>query len=456
MFGNGGSDVARSPSFTPSPDASAGRPAGVTGDAQASSERFLLLMFSLIRVAILVQVTVAGLVAWERFRHPLLVVALLAAVVAESTLVIEAGRRRGALDRRWLLALDMTTGAAALLAPVALLKSPRDPYLDVFFYPYTVAAMSLAGIVIRRLPGIVLLTALMSGVYLAVSTVQSGFGSTLAVNSVTYWAWALISWGASGWYRRLSGQLDQARQEALERGMELASARHAQELQALKTQAIEAELEHERERARNFRDLHDRVLQTLEILGRGGWPLDDRIRERIAAEAVWLRRLIEGGLGRARDDLVVALGEVVERQAIAGLRVELNAARLSHDGDRLAVPCEVVTALAGAVDEALSNVRKHAGTGHAVVRAAPERGGVLVSVLDRGRGFDPATVRHGVGIPHSLIARLRQVGGTVRIDSAPGDGTYVELWAPCAATGAGANGSRRGARNASANGRPVH
>lgn len=430
--------MARSPSSSPGPSP------GVLGEAQASSERLLLLMFSLIRVAALLQVTVAGLFAWEHFRHPPLLAALLAAVIGESALLVESGRRRGALNSRALLALDLTINAAALLLLTALLKSSRDGYVDIFFYPYTVAAMSLVGIVVGRLDGVVLLTALMSGAYLGVSTARAGFGSTLLVNSLTYWAWALISWGVSGWYRRLSRQLDQARQEAVERGMELASARHAQELEALRTRAIEAELEHERERARNLRDLHDRVLQTLEILGRRGWTLDERLRERIAAEAVWLRRLIESGLnGDRRDegDLVVALGEVVERQAMAGLRVELNAARLRHGGERHVVPGEVVAALAGAVDEALSNVRKHAGTSHAVVRAAPERGGVLVSVLDRGCGFDPAAARHGVGIPHSLITRLRQVGGTVRIDSAPGAGTYVELWAPSS------NGPAGGARN---------
>src|SRR6266516_3746643 len=334
------------------------QPSSMTGDAQASSERFLLLLFSLMRLAILIQVTVASVVAWEHFRHPAVLVVLLAGVWTES----------------------------------------------------------------------VLLTALMSGVYIGVMTARFGFGSTLLVNSVTYWAYALVAWGVCGWYRRLSQQLDQARQEAVERGMELASSRHAQELQELRMRAVEAALEHERERAGNFRDLHDRVLQTLEFLGRDGWSPDEGVRDRIVGEAVWLRQLIEGGLDGGRGDLATALAEVVERQAAAGLRVDLNAARIAADGP--AVSSEVVAALAGAAEEALGNVRKHAGTNHAVVRAVPERDGVLVSVLDQGRGFDPATVRHGVGIPQSLNARLRQVGGTVRIDSTPGTGTYVELWAP--------------------------
>ncbi len=407
------------------------QPSSMTGDAQASSERFLLLLFSLMRLAILIQVTVASVVAWEHFRHPAVLVVLLAGVWTESVLLVEAGRRRGALASERLLALDIATGMVSLWVLTVLLKRSNNPYVDIFFYPYTVVVMALVGIVVRHLPGVVLLTALMSGVYIGVMTARFGFGSTLLVNSVTYWAYALVAWGVCGWYRRLSQQLDQARQEAVERGMELASSRHAQELQELRMRAVEGELEHEREQARNFRDLHDRVLQTLEFLGRDGWSPDEGVRDRIVGEAVWLRQLIEGGLDGGRGDLATALAEVVERQAAAGLRVDLNAARIAADGP--AVSGEVVAALAGAAEEALGNVRKHAGTNHAVVRAVPERDGVLVSVLDQGRGFDPATVRHGVGIPQSLNARLRQVGGTVRIDSTPGTGTYVELWAPAPA-----------------------
>src|SRR6266487_4970820 len=90
------------------------QPSSMTGDAQASSERFLLLLFSLMRLAILVQVTVASVVAWEHFRHPVLLVVLLAGVWTESVLLVEAGRRRGALASERLLAVDIATGMVSL------------------------------------------------------------------------------------------------------------------------------------------------------------------------------------------------------------------------------------------------------------------------------------------------------------------------------------------------------
>jgi signal transduction histidine kinase len=194
--------------------------------------------------------------------------------------------------------------------------------------------------------------------------------------------------------------------------------------------AREVELEIERERARSFRELHDRVLQTLETLGKGSWIGDARVRDHVAMEAGWLRRLIERGPDPDRrdghGDLVAALQEVVGRQVAAGLRVELNVAEVGWEP----LTDAVAEALAGAANEALTNVRKHAAVSRAVVRASRTRDGVVVSVLDHGRGFEPGQVRRGVGIPRSLVDRMRQVRGTARIDSAPGGGTYVELWAP--------------------------
>lgn len=209
---------------------------------------------------------------------------------------------------------------------------------------------------------------------------------------ITAWAFSLISWRLANSLRRLSRDLDQAR---------------------------------ERERARNFRDLHDRVLQTLEIMGREGWVYDDRARQHISREATWLRRRIEDGLDRP-GELVEALRAVADQQAAVGLRVDLNTAGM----DGAAPPAAVTMALVDAAREALTNVRKHAGVDCAVLRAAPAEAGVMVTVLDHGRGFDPAAVTAGLGLRESLGARLREAGGWTHIESAPGAGTYVELWVP--------------------------
>ena len=70
-----------------------------------------------------------------------------------------------------------------------------------------------------------------------------------------------------------------------------------------------------------------------------------------------------------------------------------------------------MTALA--VTEALNNVVKHAGVGEAWVTALGSRGGVTVTVAERGRGFDPATTQPGLGTTGSLrLAIFQQIAGS--------------------------------------------
>ena len=95
----------------------------------------------------------------------------------------------------------------------------------------------------------------------------------------------------------------------------------------------------------------------------------------------------------------------------------------------------VVEAVCGAVREAITNVGKHSGVDSAVVRAMVNRDGRLtVSVVDHGRGFDPAAgetgaggAGTGAGLAQSVRARMAQIGGTTRIHSEPGNGTEIEL-----------------------------
>jgi signal transduction histidine kinase len=110
--------------------------------------------------------------------------------------------------------------------------------------------------------------------------------------------------------------------------------------------------------------------------------------------------------------------------------VEFNASdliRASARPVRRALPLELTEAVASAVGEALTNTAKHAGVSTAVLRATLTDRALTVSLLDRGAGFDPTAATTGVGLRESITARIEEVGGRVRIESAPGEGTYVEL-----------------------------
>ena len=75
--------------------------------------------------------------------------------------------------------------------------------------------------------------------------------------------------------------------------------------------------------------------------------------------------------------------------------------------------------------EALQNVGKHAGeAGSATVRVWEKEGGLLFEISDDGAGFDPAAVARGAGLTN-MTDRLGAIGGTLRIESGPGQGTRI-------------------------------
>lgn len=74
--------------------------------------------------------------------------------------------------------------------------------------------------------------------------------------------------------------------------------------------------------------------------------------------------------------------------------------------------------------EALHNVVRHANASSVTVRLAVEDEGLVLTVRDDGVGFDPATIRAGTGL-RSMRERAEQLGGTLAIESTPGQGTTV-------------------------------
>ncbi|MEU2496028.1 ATP-binding protein [Streptomyces sp. NPDC007883] len=197
-------------------------------------------------------------------------------------------------------------------------------------------------------------------------------------------------------------------------------------LDAATAQALAAEAERARyaERIAHHRALHDTVLATLTAIASGRADADaPPVRERCAREAAYLRRLVLQQ--QAEEDPAPGTAAAVERAVRSaeslGLRVSAQ-----YDG-LVEIPAPAAAALGAAVTEALNNVLRHAGTGRAHVTVTGAEGRVVVTVVDRGVGFDPGTVPEGLGLRSSVGARMRESGGAADVDSAPGEGTRVEL-----------------------------
>jgi signal transduction histidine kinase len=109
----------------------------------------------------------------------------------------------------------------------------------------------------------------------------------------------------------------------------------------------------------------------------------------------------------------------------AGIRAELE---VQGDGALQFSP-DAEVQLVRVIQEALTNVRKHANADRAWIRIGRQNGTIDISIEDNGQGFDPAILgadgqRFGVRI---MRERVETVGGRFEIESSPGNGTKVQI-----------------------------
>ena len=240
----------------------------------------------------------------------------------------------------------------------------------------------------------------------------------------------------------------------------------------------------ERERTRWAREIHDETIQGLGALRlalahardqneagalRGAV---DMVLEGLGHEIDGLRHLITELRPAALDELglVPALQALARRaQAIDGLEVqteiELGAASgepaggepaavqeagpLGRQADEPAgqsanggrrLDAELESTLYRVLQEALTNVSRHAGATRAVIRVLERDGRILASVTDNGHGIDEGRaeagprgdgLEGGFGLS-GMRERAELVGGELELSPAPGGGTTVLLTVPLA------------------------
>jgi len=200
----------------------------------------------------------------------------------------------------------------------------------------------------------------------------------------------------------------------------------------------------EQERRRWARELHDDTLQELAALklladaARRAPTADERtavldqIGERVDVAVCALRGLITDLRPAALDEigLHAALGALVERTTqVHTLAVDLRVDLAGAPNAPMRLPPQVEDAVYRIVQEALSNVVKHADAGRADVLVVQTDAAVEVAVRDDGIGFDPSDDASGFGLL-GIHERAGLVEGTVKIDSAPGAGTSIRFSVP--------------------------
>ena len=196
------------------------------------------------------------------------------------------------------------------------------------------------------------------------------------------------------------------------------------------------------ERDRIGRDLHDGVIQRLyavtltlddvpELMGVEPNEARDRVDRAIAT----LQSAIGDIRGfvydlrptlQAPEDLRRALGEVADEVRRTG-----STTVIVEVADEVQLPAEVAAELVTIVREALSNVGRHAGAAHAWVELGSAGDDARLTVIDDGRGFDPAAWRshrhHGLS---NMRERATALGGRFWVESGPGSGARVVVEVP--------------------------
>lgn len=193
--------------------------------------------------------------------------------------------------------------------------------------------------------------------------------------------------------------------------------------------------ETEAQRHRDARLLHDTVLATLTLLAHSGVGVPvESMRAQAESDRLLLKRLRLGETPQPRSSgeytltntAELSLGGTLEalkgRFGSMGLDIEW------HGSGQIGLPGTKLEAFILALSECLENVRRHSGVSEAHVTLSDDGEMVRGVVTDAGSGFDPATVPDGkLGFADSVVARVRDAGGSVRVFSAPSAGTTVVL-----------------------------
>jgi signal transduction histidine kinase len=234
----------------------------------------------------------------------------------------------------------------------------------------------------------------------------------------------------------ITGQLA----SALRRRVEQARSRE-HELRLLYEQA--QELASLQERQRLARELHDSVSQALYAIGLGAHTAREAIAsdsEQAMASIDYVLALAEAGLAEMRALIFELRPESLEREGlVAALTKQVAVLRTRYKltveadlGEEPNLSMEMKHALYRIAQEALNNIVKHAHASVVVLRLAGKENEIILQVRDNGRGFDQAGHFPGHFGLRSMHERVSKVGGTLAIESVPGQGTCVGVRIPIA------------------------
>ncbi len=216
-------------------------------------------------------------------------------------------------------------------------------------------------------------------------------------------------------------------------------------VESLRLVMREKEMAVSEERNLLAQELHDSIAQSLAFLNIQAQMLEDSLRAGQAGEAREELARMREGIQESYDDVRELLVHFRIRMDHAGLEEAIRSAlqkfegqtgvrtAFIEEGGAVPPPATGLVQILHILQEALSNVRKHARAGSVTVRLGGGQGELILSVCDDGIGFDPARMGGNggacVGID-IMRERAHRIGARLEVDSAPGRGSCVTLALP--------------------------
>src|SRR5216110_2557726 len=193
-------------------------------------------------------------------------------------------------------------------------------------------------------------------------------------------------------------------------------------------QAVTAQ---EEERRRIARELHDEAGQSLTALLVGLRTIEE---SRTITEAAELAQRLRAIAAQTLDEVGLPAAVTRHVQEFAqrhGVAVDLRIEGLDSE----VLPPALQATVYRVLQEALTNVAKHAGARSVRVRLVRNKATVELRVQDDGAGFDPAAgAELAVGDRHFGLQVMREraalLGGSVKVESRPGAGTTITAHFP--------------------------
>ena len=215
---------------------------------------------------------------------------------------------------------------------------------------------------------------------------------------------------------------------AAQAGLVLRNVRLVEDVRASRQRLVAAQDEERRRLERNIHDGAQQQLVALTVKARLARQLLDRDPDAAADVLGQIEAETQSALEDLRD---LARGIypplLADEGLVSAIRAQARKAAIEVSLEAEGIgryPEDVEATVYFCTLEALQNVAKYAGAGGATVRLAQSNGSLSFAVIDRGSGFDPASVRSGTGL-QGMADRLAAVGGSLDVTSAAGSGTTV-------------------------------